>query len=360
MNLPSTFLPTRGSYNSMKGSGKGQSAKLATKPAARKTSDGRKVSDKGNARSAVDVPSCEKCGVIVSQEVRALNCDKCGSVWNCAQCMDMTADAYDTLVELSGTASGSSLRWFCGACEHHIFEPATPAQPVEGSMDEIKLLLQALMDKFDSIDSKLKEKADVDEMRRLEERVEKLEQSVVKLEKSAGGEKKEATSTETGHGKSLVETSVNELKERDRRRENIIVFNIPESSCEDSDDRKKQDVERVLSVLETELKIKASVSSPTRLGRRNDNGKPRPLRLKVESEMAKNEILKVAKNLAIAKEDDTRKIYISRDMTPLEREQDKELRKELAEKRKEALDKGEQGRWIIRRGRVMKEKAIVN
>jgi len=57
----------------------------------------------------VAVPACTVCGTLVSANVRALQCDRCGdpNKWKCTECLAMSADAYDSLIECK------ELCWFC-------------------------------------------------------------------------------------------------------------------------------------------------------------------------------------------------------------------------------------------------------
>ena len=88
-------------------------------------------------------------------------------------------------------------------------------------------------------------------------------------------------------------------KKADRRKENIIVFNIGESTSDDVVDRKLYDLSEADRLLNTELNVEATVTNPVRLGlKRKDSKYPRPLRITVDDEETKWKILKAAKNLA--------------------------------------------------------------
>jgi len=49
---------------------------------------------------------------------------------------------------------------------------------------------------------------------------------------------------------------------------------------------------------------------------------------------------------------------MKKDMTPLEWEKDAELRKQLLEKRKQAEEAQDQSKWIIRRGRIVRQRIV--
>jgi len=155
-----------------------------------------------------------------------------------------------------------------------------------------------------------------------------------------------------------VDENVAELRERERRKNNIIVFNIEESSKDDSEKRKQDDKAAVHDIL-FELNIATELSNPVRLGPKRDGSSyPRPMRITVEDEAMKWNVLKEAKNLRNAREEALKKVNMKKDMTPLEREKDAELRKQPLEKRKQAEEAQDQSKWIIRRGRIVRQRIV--
>ena len=83
-----------------------------------------------------------------------------------------------------------------------------------------------------------------------------------------------------------------------------------------------------------------------RLGRKTD-GKMRPVLVKLENEKMKWAVIVSAKKLKESDSIETKSIGITLDMTKEEREQNKKLREELAEKRRQG------GRWIIKKRKIM-------
>ena len=53
-----------------------------------------------------DVPSCCGCGSVITDDTKALQCDRCASAdsWKCAECLHLTDDMYDHLVSDSKVA----------------------------------------------------------------------------------------------------------------------------------------------------------------------------------------------------------------------------------------------------------------
>ena len=312
-------------------------------------------------------PSCLACERVITDEVKALQCDKCCDkcAWKCIECLGISVDTYEMLL----VDSTSNLRWFCDSCELTVMTKKNDGANAEGKMDEVLKLLEQLLDKsnniehrLNSIDKRLDDKADSSTVAQLEARIatveNRLEKTAVESASMGGvkGEVRVETSTETGGSRAdLIEVNLNEIQDRNRRTGNVIIFNIEESSSEDPVERKLYDMTEVTDLVTAEMGITTTISNPVRMGPRKENMKwPRPLRIEVENETTKWKILKASKNLSTSGKETSRKIFMKKDMTPLERERDKDLRKQLLEKRNQAENSGDGTKWIIRRGKIIK------
>ena len=96
----------------------------------------------------------------------------------------------------------------------------------------------------------------------------------------------------------IVKDSVGELRDRERRKTNLLLFNVEESGAEEIQDRKQHDLQKVDSVLE-ELKLQGEVGveNSVRLARSKlpqHADKPRPLRVTLGSQEERTEVLKKA------------------------------------------------------------------
>jgi len=139
-----------------------------------------------SAKRSPIVPSCVGCGTIVTDDVKALQCDKCQSIeiWKCISCLNLTAEFYDHIV----TDPICGLKWLCTGCERKVMDN-TGASDNTGSsdnsndkIDSLLLLVEKLLDKLTNVESKLHEKCDVNTVDILETRVRDLEKQQNKLE----------------------------------------------------------------------------------------------------------------------------------------------------------------------------------
>ena len=296
--------------------------------------------------------SCDDCGRVISNDVCALQCDRCvgKETWTCIDCLNMTNETYMQLMR-EAEKPKSKVRWFCDSCDKMVMSPGNGQQE---KLDAAIKLMEQMLERTQIIEQRLQgieqrnaDKADVSVVNQLELRVEKLELEI-NLRLSVVPDK----TVSADHG---IEENLNELKEREKRKNNLIVFNIPECNSTDCNERKQYDASEVGCILNLELGLHTSVDNPVRLGPKSDNSKwPRPLKVTVEDESVKWNVLKMAKNLANSGKETYRTVFFKKDMTPLERKLDAELRQDLQSKRKLAEEQGLKENWIIRRGKVIK------
>ena len=189
---------------------------------------------------------------------------------------------------------------------------------------------------------------------RLEAMIQDLSKLVVKLtdkiDKMEEGQSLERKIEETVEKK--LSEALDERVEREKRKQNIILVNVPESSKESPEDRKKEDVNAAKDLFKKVCPNTAAeigVTEPVRIGK-PEAGKRRLLRVKINSEEAKQEIVRQAYILNRDVKNPKDRIYINPDFTPTERKQQKELRDELRRRREE----GERD-IVIRNGKIVKK-----
>jgi hypothetical protein len=144
---------------------------------------------------------------------------------------------------------------------------------------------------------------------------------------------------------SEVKYVVEEENDKENRRNNIILYNVPESADGNVESKYKEDklfFLQLMKALSTGVD-EEDIKKMLRLGRKDDTGKPRPLLVQLGCRMAKNLIMD---SLFRLKNIDAKfkGITVSHDMTKKEREECKKLVEEA--KRKENQDVS--GEWIYR------------
>ena len=158
-------------------------------------------------------------------------------------------------------------------------------------------------------------------------------------------EKLDEKLSQTGcHGQAANKAEVvDEYVDRQRRKTNIIVNNMPEHDG-DTDDASQKDWMMIDRMFQR-LHLKIEVKKVSRIGRRQE-GKSRLLLVTLGSEELKWEALRVAKNLR--QFDEYHGVYINPDLTKSEREQNRKLRDEVKGRRENGED------VVIYKGKIIK------
>ena len=158
--------------------------------------------------------------------------------------------------------------------------------------------------------------------------------------------------------KKKVTEYLDEKHEKEKRKTNIVITNLPESKKETPEERKQDDLDKVRKIVEKIMPVTETqgieFENPVRLGqfRIGSNVKPRLLKVSVSSEETKNAILRKAYKLNQGTTNADERVYINHDLTPKQREAEKELRKELRTRRE-----GGEEDLMIRNGRIVKKVA---
>ncbi len=299
------------------------------------------------------IGSCHECkqDIVESRDSGLIMCERCDE-WICRACAGMNAGEWDIMSEFE------SFHWFCKDCESIAMAAVDCSKKIDGKkvslpikeiqkqvLSRIEKAVNSLVRKIESVDTGLEEQTR--ETRRYTEAVQHESNNIkIQMTDQMSNLKKDLIKLNKS-----TNITVEESREREARKCNIILFGVPESKSNDVEIRKIHDTEKFKEVCIDGLEMEVEVSSVHRLRSKNEVS-PRPLKVKVLNEQTKWKILKNAKKLAKAK-DHLREIYVKRDMTVLEREKDLELRTELRKKREESLKNLDGGVWIIRKERVV-------
>ena len=203
---------------------------------------------KSSKEKQLTIMSCCKCGIVINDDAKALQCDRClgQDTWKCIDCLDISSDTYDYLV----AEPTITLRWFCDSCEQVVMNPRGNTPSLQGDkLDSLISLVEKLMQRCESFENKLTDKCDKDDALKLENRIGKLEEKFAKWEdatetrfESLENRVPAATvdrATEQTQGptdeeliKLMVQEEMNRKTESERdteiRKKNIIIYRIPE------------------------------------------------------------------------------------------------------------------------------------
>ena len=139
---------------------------------------------------------------------------------------------------------------------------------------------------------------------------------------------------------------VDEQRERDKHKLNLIFHNVAESTKPDGTARKNDDINLIKTLLHDYIGIDPSISNAIRIGKKRDK-----TRVSVSSTQEKSSILSKCYKLRNSNNPThVQKIFATPDLTPLEQKKDNALRQKLTELNKDGKAYKIKNGKIVRRG----------
>lgn len=296
-----------------------------------------------------------KCKLEVKEGEKAMLCDGCLE-WIHIGCAEITAKDYQ-LYQCLDKCRG--INWVCKKCLQ-IGKKGRMRKPSNNDSQEVETLRAKIIDiekKCENLERVARERDQQNKslaqknkqvcekdlvIEALTQEIKQLRENQIKMDDIDKMLEKK------------VEEQLEEKWERDRRKSFIIVHGLKENQQPSSQDRAAEDHRSIEEVLNTEFQIKDAVvaNDILRLGRAREDGKPRLLRIRINSYKARKELLEKAKTIRHSQNLNNRRMYFTPDLTPKEREKQKKLKEELLARRAE----GEEN-LKIRRGEIIRFQA---
>ena len=143
-----------------------------------------------------------------------------------------------------------------------------------------------------------------------------------------------------------IHTAVSSVLDKERRKLNVVVSNIPESTPTSTETREEHDLRKFVNIIRDNLKLHIRAAKCHRAGKLQED-RPRLLVVTLENFETKQELLKMSSQLRNFPE--LKNMYVNPDLTPEERESRRKLRQELALRRAAG-----ENDIIIRHGSIVK------
>lgn len=321
----------------------------------------------------MDKEVCGVCEKVVTPKDKGVSCEVCDR-WYHINCEEVSEDTYKFLKK------STRVHWYCTSCDKGVAKViaslariSKKQEALEGKVEELESKHERetfeLRTELVSMKDGNKERvAHVDEkLKHLEGMMQDLDQKIKSFDKKENQNQiaNESTWSEVVSRrvqevvdnrlssmandlnytqKSIHETREQIMEEKDRqsRLNRVILYNAMEST----EVTEEEDKTFIKGLLEQVLKLgfeEQDVTRMMRLGKRSEDGKPRPLLVEFASGHLKNLVMQHAYKLG-AGTGKFNGVVISHDMTRKERESCKELVAEA--KRQEENDAS--GNWIYR------------
>jgi len=305
-----------------------------------KTSNDKSKTEKASKPENEGPYDCEYCHKLVQCNV--IECDLCEK-WGCPSCTVSTTTQKIIMK--------NNLRWFCKDCETHVSSFCKSFK--EKSNSPITLAKIDLTEKCD-------DKETADRVARLEDIVMKLDskmdtlinvnQETVRTYADVTQVKETIQQPNTTRSRAQITSDdrntvklLDEHADKERRRGNVIIHNIPESEKSTLAERSKEDLDTVNNIITDKLDVEGALIIKTiRLGGRgqNKNNKPRLIMATLESPARRRIVLAAANNLRFM-DDLQYRIYINPDLNPKEREEGRKQREDLKNELTKRKENGE-------------------
>lgn len=256
---------------------------------------------------------CTQCSKMVSE--KGLQCSFCDN-WYCNPCTDLSEAV---LKSLDNTPE--CLMWFCRAC--------LTALP---GLKKLLIRVTACETEHESMNRRLE---------KLEQKEQELQLKSSELEEKVNSVSSGQSGTENviqnsnSNISEVIDSVLMEKTDREKRKLNLIAFNMPECDKQSSLARREDDLLSLRELFFSTLNVDSDIeiSDPVRLGKRIDTNsdesdKPRPLRFKVVDTESKNISLKASKYLRSSNDEAKKQVYVTPDLTKKQRDEAYNLREE--------------------------------
>lgn len=282
---------------------------------------------------SVKLDTCAKCNETVSDDCIA--CYWCAQ-WEHRTCANIKEDE---LVILN--SNSENILFFCSQCLPNLPNALSPFKFHSQLNEKFESKLKSFEDLTVQIGKSLEDFASkidhlLSSQSGLQMEVDSVSQSLQNPTAPVGTSGSVPNHTSAS---SAAQNIVDELADRDRRKKNIIVYNLPEAKDREADKGS------ILSLCKTAFDFDIPITKIIRLGKKVDN-RHRPLLVGFEHEDDK--VIILSRAYLLHRHDQYKRVFIAPDRTKFEREKHRKLVNELRQRQSQ----GETG-LIIRNGNII-------
>ena len=259
-------------------------------------------------------------------------CGFCESWFHSACVEGMTPEFVKSCDAMNRIYGGSS--FICGICRKI-------TSKLNQSMREMQLKIEKM--EADQATAALERAVMAEKIKNMENKNRQVDESVQKME--------EEVATGMEKAKEEVKDEMRgEIKEREEKKENIVVYGLEESVEEDGKKRKEDDRKAVYAMVDAiDVEFKGEMKGSYRAGPKVQGDRPRPLIVTIEDDETREKILANARRMA--GKDQWKWVYVARDLTWKQREElrkeEKKLKDEAEKKTKKENDEGNVGKYVV-------------
>ncbi len=238
-----------------------------------------------------------------------MTCESCEQRY-CLPCVDIKEEDYSVLTRLP------SFHWYCPRCEGKAVKSVKTEHEIE---TRCSVFLSKMAGRIEHLEEEMKTKVSTNQVETLVRT--EVSKATETLKASVNCAEQRVNDDDIAHIiKEQVCNRLAEMEDRESRKTNLIMFNMPDNNREEeTEETRQRDVRQVETLLQQHLKVKRTPDETLRLGP-NGGDRPRPLKVVMRSEADKRLVLRNAHKLKLAPEP-YKLIRISNDMSQAEREE---------------------------------------
>ena len=275
-------------------------------------------------------PGCTKknqiCKVAVSDSDEALVCDCCG-LWFHIECQKVPKEAYKYASEMD-----NMFTWYCSSCKLSVKKVV---ETMSGINKEVKKNTQCI-----GLLNKRVDKMESDKVSRseLQTSIQELEAKLLNIETRVDSNEVRVSNATEGTATQQQNAPAASLQESEllaSKRQNLIIFGVPDSQEENPTDRANEDFLNISSIVNGFLNRplrKNDFLKFTRIGEATEE-RPKMILIKFKEPEMREMFLKNNKGLSLRVNNVIHKVFINVDYTKSQRECLKKLRDELKTRR---------------------------
>lgn len=285
---------------------------------------------------------CKDCEISLDSQSKALTCDFCRK-WVCTSCLDIPDDLYEVMSQ----NPSSHLLATCKDCAAH----TSSLHDMQKTLSQVKDTQDKLNSQVSSFHSDLKSNITKIINETLSEKFNTLDDKIVQTRENIS---QEITTKIESQVPTMVRDILKDEKEAEKRRPNLIIYNVQESTGSNMAERIVQDrlkIENFCNAL-TDLNMENLIQNVIRLGKTapTDKTKSRPIKVIFSTQETKFKVLSKSYKIPTLKNESHRLMKITIDRTPKEEELHKQMVAEIETRRAQ----GEEG-LVIYRGAITKK-----
>ena len=294
---------------------------------------------------------CGKCKTDIQDGELVISCNICMS-WFHGKCTSLENHQIEVISKLA------DVHWFCEGCQAaaaNIFQQMTALKKDQEKINtELANINNKLTTMKEEIVKLIEEKLKINTDTTMKEEIVQLIEEKLTINNA----KENATQPRTWatlHNntpdlKEIINEELNEQKQREEIKLNLVVTGIEEGKDEE------EDLKKIKTIIEKELKVPAEILKVERVGRKRttENGEKihRLLKIHMKDEISRKSILRKAIKLRESSDEHCKNnIFISPDQTRKQQIEAKNLRDLLKQRRREEPDKI----LKIRKGEIVEE-----